>query len=212
MSYLKDFKFIIAMFVGLSAIRGECLEQIIMQSTLPADRKLCNEKVLYSKGLFKKYEMKYTAGEGGTSTSKTSEKEGSLKVSANSSGQSVTSTFDPGVWIGSSTSTTQSSSSFGECSSIRNTSLWNQREEYIAENYLVLQNEISKGQGESIDVITFLSGCPPEVKIQFSNLMHENYNSLFDQKQGWEFSPEVDRLLDSHHVLDKACASKRGRG
>lgn len=163
----------------------------------------CAEKVWLKKGLFRKYDVKYSTIE--FISFKTSTDEGSMKASSASSTQGSTMSLDPGITTGQSESSTQFSSTYGDCSIWANNDQWLRRESYVAENMGSLRNDAARGEGEYLDSFMFLSGCPATSKSQFSKLLHENYSVLFNSDEDWGFASDVDVLVKHDSGLSAAC-------
>ena len=165
----------------------------------------CAAKVWMDMGLFRKYDIKYSTMD--FITLRTSSEENFLKVSTKSYTQESTMSLDPGVsTTGRSVSSTQYSSSFGPCAMWANNEHWMQRETYVAENLGSIRTDVAKGKGEYIESIAYMSGCPASSKESFARLLHEHYDKLFSNSEGWRFSSEVDQLLSTDSGLRDVCA------
>lgn len=172
-------------------------------SVMAFQARSCAEKVWMKKGLFRQYEVKYSSIE--FISFKTSSEEGSMKVSSASSTQNSTMSLDPGITTGQTQSATQFSSTYGDCSIWASNDRWMRREFYIAENMGNIRSDVAKGDGEYLDTFLFLTGCPAEAKGQFSNLLHRQYSSLFNNEEYWGLGSDVDQLMQQDAVLRSTC-------
>ena len=178
---------------------------LISSQALSSDwAKRCAEKVWAKRGILRKYQPKYMAS--GVVSTHTSAKENFSVVSKEFLTQSSTAYMDPGISTGKTISTPQFLSSFGDCSLFAENGDWLRREYYVAENFINLRNDIAKEDGEYLDSFMFLTGCPANVKDHFSKFMHQNYLNLFSKsKEYWEFSSDVDQLIQTQALLATTC-------
>jgi hypothetical protein len=163
----------------------------------------CAEKVWLAKGLFRKYELKYSTVD--YISCKASTDESSIEVSTKSTLQNSTASLDPGITTGQAISTTQYSLSFGDCSGWADNQNWVKRETYVAENMGQIRKDVALGNGEYIETIAYLSGCPASAKESFAKLLHNHYDSLFRNSEGWRFGSDVDALLREDSGLKHLC-------
>ncbi|HLE11212.1 MAG: hypothetical protein A2504_10515 [Bdellovibrionales bacterium RIFOXYD12_FULL_39_22] len=164
----------------------------------------CAQNVWMKKGWFREYSVKYSSIE--FISSKTSTEEGSTKTSSASSTESSSMSSDPGVTTGQTESTSQWSSSQGDCALWATNSKWLRREFYIAENLGSIRKNASQGQGEYLDVLVYLSGCPASHAKRLSQELHDKYKKVFNESRpAWDFSSSVDTLIEGNKELSKAC-------
>lgn len=163
----------------------------------------CAEKVWLKKGMFKKYDVNYTSIE--FISFRTSSEEGSIKVSSASSTQNSTMSVDPGISTGQTESTTQFSSTYGDCSIWASNQKWLRREHYVAENSDRLKVDIAKGEGEYLETLMHLSGCPSDQKVTFSRTVQSHYGELFKTSEYWGLGSDIDLLLQNNPELRTAC-------
>ena len=126
-----------------------------------------------SLALFKKYDYKY-AGPWWI-TCRTSGKESSILVSTNSSIEQSTMSLDPGVSVGNMTSSSQFSSSWGECAAWGETKKARERAAFIAQNTDELKRDIAFGQGDHLDALAYFTDCDAEVTWRFAAALQSSF-------------------------------------
>jgi hypothetical protein len=164
----------------------------------------CAQKVWLKMGWWRTYDVKYTSIE--FISLRTSTQEGTTKTTSRGSTQDTTMLTDPGITTGTLISTSQFSSSYGECALWAANLKWLKREKYIAENYNKLKLDSARGAGEYADSLLYLSGCSANVKSDFNKLLKNNFNVLFkDQKEAWSTSSKIDNLVKKNALLARSC-------
>ena len=113
--------------------------------------------------------------------------------------------LDPGITTGQTESSTQFSSTYGDCSIWADNNRWQRRESYVAENIGSLRRDAARGDGEYLDTFMYLTGCPSTARVGFANLLHANYQNLFKSDEEWGLSSDVDVLLQRDGGLSAAC-------
>ncbi len=131
------------------------------------------------KGWWKKYTA-FGIGEAGFNNMiKTTSRGSWLYGTTDYSGQSTTSSSDPGVWSQASTSQTQSTSSWGPCSLLADASeLRKLRDLYYAQNKDSFLKELAQGQGQHLEVMAFFGRCTNTSQSEFNTKMQKHYSDL----------------------------------
>ena len=188
-------KFAAALLVGLCASNARAED--------PA--KCFNTRT--SRAMLRKYNYKYVGPPG--VSSRTSGQEGSSKVSSARSTQNVTMISDPGVSTGESTSSTEFSSSYGDCDYFGLNQRQIQREAFIAENLPELKRDIARGRGERLDILAYYSACNASATGQLAGALRSNYADLQGLGSGLgEFSSKIDTIIQRDPLLSRACQLK----
>lgn len=166
-------------------------------SVLALDINACSR--LLNNGLYKKYEY------GGIDQplTKATKKHGSSKGTSATSTEGTTALLDPKYWSNVSTSETQTTSSSGECNLFALNQIKESRELYIIQNRDELMVEVSKGQGEHLDVLATFSLCDKGATSNFKQSLQHETSELLKVKEN--FGRVIDSMVSSNEVLNKAC-------
>jgi hypothetical protein len=156
------------------------------------------------RAMLRKYDYKY-AGPPGV-TSRTSGQEGSSKVSSERMTQHSTMSVDPGVTTGDSQSSTEFSSSYGDCNYYGLNDKQIRREGFIADNLPELKREIARGYGDHLDAFAYLSDCDDAAAGAFAAALKAGYPTLqaIDNIRS-SFSIGVDAIVRKDADLSRHC-------
>ena len=110
--------------------------------------------------------------------------------------------------IGLTTSTFQVVSSSGDCSLFGQ--MYIKKRMFIAQNMDVIKEEAGLGNGESLETLAHLSGCPNGDFPQFSAIMKKNYLNIFNLNENHQVSPDkiiqnIDKAIGVNSPLRKSC-------
>lgn len=107
------------------------------------------------------------------------------------------------------TSTTQFTSSWGECRMIGQ--IDNDQKVFIAQTWNQLQIDSSKGNGEYINAFAVLSGCNENGAIVLKHEMQKNFQQIYGKELDSsveETHQEIKKLFINNEALKKNCAIK----
>lgn len=152
--------------------------------------------------LYRKYDYKY-AGPWWI-TCRTSGKESSFAVSSESSTEHSTMSLDPGVSTGDMTSSSQFSSSWGECAAWGKTKKQRERESFVAQNLDDLKRDVAFGRGETLDALAYYSDCDGGAQWRFAAALQDGYADLAGR--AGDFTVMVDSVIRRDAVLRAHCA------
>jgi len=162
----------------------------------------CLQKTVYAKGWFRKYQYAHM------NITQVSNKGNSSEVSTQKSTEHSTASSDPGVSSGFSTSDSQSTSSWGECSPFKVMAYLNkQRELYIAQNLFEIKKQMAVGKGGHIEALSFFSYCGPEAVPVLSQQMQQQFDrfAFINRLNQNQFSKELEQIIHSSKFLQKNC-------
>lgn len=176
--------FLMALFVG--------------ESVWAINQSSCSK--LLNNGFYKKYEY------GGIDqpVTKATKKHGSFKATFVVSTEGSTAVLDPKYWSNVSTSGTQGTSSWGDCSLIGLQRTLEIRETYFAANQNEVLKDIARADGEHLAALASLSMCDDDQVELFNKTMQSNLPLLMDTKPG-AYNSAIDKVVSSNPVLKKAC-------
>lgn len=163
-----------------------------------ADMYKCAQMV-YKDGMFKKYEYK------GNTWGANTKKHGVFSSTGGSTTETTTASVDPGVSSKNLLSTTQYSSSWGECAAIDYHITQEFRGNYIKQNIAEIKKQISVGDGYHLASLAFLSGCKKIDRASWITTLQGNFESLYDATNELQFDSQLQRLIESDSVLASLC-------
>lgn len=127
---------------------------------------------------------------------------GVSKATSVTSTEGTTAISDPKYWSNVSTSETQSTSSFGDCSLIGFDNIKKMRDFYFDQNSTELLAQIAKGDGEFLNVLTAYSLCDDQAFFRYKNILK---NNLTDILISGKPTNKIDTLVGSDFELSKHC-------
>jgi hypothetical protein len=159
---------------------------------------------MINKGSFKEY--KYLGGGEGQSsaTSQGTRHDGSTKASSQSSSEQSTGSFDPKVTTNNTVSSTQYSSSFGDCDSFALNTIRQERDNYIALNTDELKKEIAVGHGQFLSMLDDYTLCTDQALPELNEQLRQNFNGLIDQSSA-TMSKKIMSIIGSDSKLRETC-------
>lgn len=113
------------------------------------------------------------------------------------------SNIDP---VGTMLSTTQATSSFGECSLLRKPG--NTRLEFVKSNYEPLKIDIAKGNGEYLLAYSDLLLCNDESSLELRKKFKENYAKIFSDQSNVDHTIayiEMDKIITDNSRIRVGC-------
>ena len=167
-------------------------------NTALADQYSC-AKMVYKDGWLKTYEYK------GNTWGANTKKHGAVSSTVGSSTEQTTASFDPGVTTGGYMSSSQYSSSWGECSMLEYHITKQMREEYIDQNLQEIKKQVALGEGNHVDALAYLSGCKGIEKAQWKRELQGSMERLYDAKTGASFAGQVSGMIQQNADFSKQC-------
>jgi hypothetical protein len=183
------------MKLGLMVIAAAFLLQ---DSNAFADAYSCAKKV-YENGWLRKYDYKGQTWGAGT------KKSGVTSSTIHLSTENVTSSVDPGVTTGQYMSSTEYSSSWGECSMVDMEIARQFRDDYIDQNLHEIKKQIAIGDGYHLESLATLSGCKGENGATWKRTLQSHTGELYDVESGREFSDKLDTIIQHQQELNAVC-------
>lgn len=186
-------------------LKGAALGILIIftaQSGQAINQSSCS--TMLNNGFYKKYEY---AGIDQPVT-KATKKHGTIKSTSVTSTEGSTAVFDPKYWSNVSTSGTQGTSSWGECSLIGLQRTLQIRENYIAVNKSEVFKEIAKSEGDHLAALASLSMCDDDKLNQFSSALQKNLPNLMKTPEG-QFNQALDKIISEDSELNVSCFNGR---
>lgn len=159
---------------------------------------------LLNKGLYKKYKF---AGMGEANMKAvTGETKNSNIASASSkiSTENTTVISDPKYYSNVSTSQTQSTSSFGECSAFALQERRDLRDQYVAQNLDQIKKDVAMGDGGHLEVLSWFSLCEDSALREFNEALQNNLAKLVSLEAS-AFSKNLDQVIRADAGLAKKC-------
>lgn len=169
---------------------------LVSYSVLGVDQVKCSK--LLNNGMWKTY--KY----GGIDQplTKATKEVGVSKASSVTSTEGSTAISDPKYWSNVSTSETQSTSSYGDCSAIGFNNIKKMRDFYYEQNSTELLAQIARGDGEFLNVLTAYSLCDDNAFTRFKNILKNNMSNILSTDKPTDL---IDSMVGSDLVLRKSC-------
>lgn len=151
-------------------------------------------------GLFKKYQYQGFDNPG----TKATKNVGSSKATFVVTTESSTASIDPKWWMHVTTSDAQYTSSWGACSGFGDIQLYQQRDDYYAQNRDEILREAAKGEGEHLKVLATYSLCEDQAVSEFAHQLQKRTSLLLKINQ---VGPVLDAMVMDEPSLKKACWS-----
>jgi hypothetical protein len=179
--------------LALCVLLGVAFAQVAL-----ADYYSCPKKV-YSEGWLRKYDYK------GETWAADTHKGGAFVSTSHVSTESTTSSVDPGVSTGEMISSSQYTSSWGECAMIDQVIAMNMREDYIDQNLGEIKKEIAQGTGYHIDSLANLSGCSDAAAVTWAEALQAHTGEFYDSADGHAFVKVLNNVIHGNSALSSAC-------
>ncbi|HAZ13061.1 MAG: hypothetical protein A2X86_09730 [Bdellovibrionales bacterium GWA2_49_15] len=137
-------------------------------------------------------------------------KDGLFKTSSQSSTtEPTTASTDTKYTSNISTSQTQSTSSWGDCSLFAlQIQLREERMIYIAQNLDELKIEMTRGEGEHLKVLTFYSACEKDAYPSIASYIKQDYEKFAGMTTRDDiifFASHLDHFIKNSHPLKSKC-------
>jgi|SRR5579884_1346096 len=94
-----------------------------------------------------------------------------------------------------------------DCTGIKGVMADKNQEQFVQENYGTLAKEMAVGQGEGLNTLSDLLGCPAEKRESFASFAKQNYPSLFKDETTapTEMLAALKKGLSSEPVFASSC-------
>jgi len=159
---------------------------------------------MLNNGWYKKYKW---AGMGEANTRAiTAETKSSNFISAISkiTVENSTATVDPKYSSNVSTSQSQATSSWGECSAFALQERREQRDLYVEQNLDQIKKDVANGRGYHLEALSWFSLCEESVASEFNQELQKNM-SAFLVNNSKEFNKNLDNILKNNNDLSTKC-------
>ncbi len=83
-----------------------------------------------------------------------------------------------------------------------------EREMFVVFNYLQLEEEMAIGEGERLQALAFLHGCPSSAHEKFGNMTQKKYGNIFQNREKLTSVVFVDRIenaIKKDEILSQVC-------
>jgi hypothetical protein len=169
------------------------------------DSRKCSN--MLNNGLWKKYRYGGIGEHNANMMTQGTKRDGASTVSSDVTSETTTALLDPKYSSNVSTSETQSTSSWGECSAFAHADqLRKDREVYMAQNEHEVLIDIARGSGEHLKVITFYSACFAEAYDELSIKLQKNISDSNKVLNTKEICQSIDRIISENQSLKSQCA------
>lgn len=156
-------------------------------------------------GLYKKYEWAGVGDYNINAMTKETKKSGSFSGYSHISTEGTTAVSDPKYSSNVSTSQSQSSSSYGDCSMFGLEKRREQRELYLVQNFDQIKRDIAVGRGSHLDSLSWFSLCDDQSKTKFNKVLQENFAQLYSGADEKSIALNIDAILAGDASLKKSC-------
>ena len=77
---------------------------------------------------------------------------------------------------------------------------------FLDSEYNFIQEQVAYGDGPHLDALAMITGCKPNVRFEFSQILRSNYANLFsERKNAHELKNGIEKLIKSNKVLKASC-------
>ena len=163
-----------------------------------ADYYGCN-KMIYEAGWLRKYDYKGQTWAAGT------KKSGPTSSTVHVSTENSTSSVDPGVTTGHWTSSSQYTSSWGECAAVDIEIAQQFRDQYIDQNLHEIKKQVAAGTGYHVEALAVLSGCKGPGSSAWGQTLQRHTGDFYDTDSGREFRSILDAIIKDNPQLSAEC-------
>ena len=113
--------------------------------------------------------------------------------------------LDPKWWSNGSTSSAQTTSSWGSCSPMVMNQLHEQREFYFVQNRKEIIREVAKGHGEHLETIAYFSMCEKARLPTFYRELQKRTEDLIYKPANLRYNDIIDQTISQEEKLRSAC-------
>ena len=158
---------------------------------------------MMNNGLYKTYKWQGVENRGPATTEEV-KKNGSSKVQSDFSTENSTADLDPKYSSNLSSSMTQGTSSFGDCSVMALKERKEQRDLYIVQNYDQVRKQIAEGHGLHMETLAWMSLCDENVQSNFNSSLQNHYSEIYSSERAL-VGHSLDQIIDQTDLLKKNC-------
>lgn len=177
---------------------------IASSSAFAIDSRKCSK--MLNEGMWKRYKYGGMGEYNMNVMTQGTKKQGSSTVTSDVSTESSTALLDPKYYSNVSTSQTQSTSSWGDCSAFAHAEqLKKDREVYIAQNEHEVMIDVARGAGEHLKVITFYSACAPEAYPELSSKLQRSLAGEKTIPNTNTICQAIDDIISNNTILKSRC-------
>lgn len=157
----------------------------------------CGDFIYNKNGKFRKYQYMNNTGIENT------KKHGSSTTFQHST-EGSTASVDPGVSTGVSSSSMQTSSTYGECKWMGYYANYSEYKDYLAQNMHEIKNEMAKGQGGHLEVLASAFTCGEDGRKGLSSVLQKNFDKFVDLQptQSAEFANSLKQVVEANPNLN----------
>ena len=156
-------------------------------------------KMIYADGWLKKYDYK------GQTWGANTKKSGAFTSTTHVSTENTTSSVDPGVTSGHVVSTSQYTSSWGECAAVDIEISMQFRDDYIKQNLHEIKKQVALGQGYHVEGLAVLSGCKGPGGEVWGRALQSHTGELYDAVDAQAFRSHLDAIISATPDLNSMC-------
>ncbi len=156
-------------------------------------------------GLYKKYEWGGVGDSNINAMTKETKKSGSFSGTSNITTEGTTAVSDPKYSTNVSTSQSQTSSSYGDCSLFGLKERREQRDLYLAQNFDQIKRDIAVGRGPHLESLSWFSLCEDGIKTQFNDTLQKNFSALYTEGDEKKVALKIDSVVAEDARLRTGC-------
>ncbi len=161
---------------------------------------------MLNKGLYKTYKYGGIGEAYWNACTKGSKEDGPVTASSDATTEGSTALLDPKYYSNVSTSQTQSTSSWGDCSAFAMKVHFNeQRKQYIAQNLDEILIEIARGEGEHLKTVTFYSMCKKSTYPSIAKGLKRSFSVTKGSFGPREITSGIDSLMIADSDIGSNC-------
>lgn len=172
-------------------------------ATFAWDSAKCSK--MLNDGLYKKYEWGGVGDYNINAMTKETKKSGSFSGTSHITTEGTTAVSDPQYSSNVSTSQSQSTSSYGDCSMFGLKERREQRELYLVQNFDQIKRDIAVGSGSHLDSLSWFSLCDDQSKAKFNQVLQKNFALLYAGADEKAVTLNIDAVLAGDASLQKSC-------
>jgi hypothetical protein len=92
------------------------------------------------------------------------------------------------------------------CDASKTVQLEKKQEAFLASNFEILTEEISRGKGEHLVALAILMGCPKQAHQKFTLLMKQQYSFYYnDNKSPNQMINQTKHMIYQNNFLSRSC-------
>ncbi len=187
-------KYILNMIIFFSFLTLALISQAL-------DNAKCSR--MLNNGLYKTYRWQGINNRWPDLTNET-KRNGSSNAYSEFTSENSTALLDPKYSSNLSSSLTNGTSSFGDCSLIALKERTHQRDLYIAQNFDQIRKNIAEGRGKHLEILSYMSLCEENAQSDFNTELQSGYEEIYTSKESTP-SQSIDKIISKSKNLHKKC-------